>query len=181
METNPWIMGTIFLAVGLVVGLFGQKLFPWVAASVVALFTMTCLGSLFLAFGLMDGMAGAIIFTVLSIGLGIGAGSLVRRNIQLMMLVLDIVTGFFGGAVVFGIVVLATAWQAYWGFWLFCILGALLAFVISVKLGWLGAALKCSLIGAYFFMRAFTLYFPGYYVTESDLVEKDAEDLHFTW
>lgn len=129
----------------------------------------------------MDGMIGAIIFTVLSVGLGIGAGSLVRRNIQLMMLILDIVTGFFGGAVVFGIVVLATAWQAYWGFWLFCILGALLAFFLSVKLGWLGAALKCSLIGAYFFMRAFTLYFPGYYVTESDLVEKDAEDLHFTW
>jgi len=166
IEEHPWIIATIYLVAGPLIALFGLSWFPYVAAGVTALFVMTLVGSICMAFGWMTGTMGTLICAFVALGLGIGIGMLVRRQIWFMMMLLGVVAGFFLGTLVYTLVAAGTGWAPIWAYWTFgCALG-LAGGCIAFKIGKATTLLATSFIGAYLFMRSWTLYFPKHWIDE---------------
>ena len=97
---------------------------------------------------------------------------LVRRNIWIMIGLLGLVAGFFSGSLVFALVAGMSGWKAVWGFWVISVLMACVGCVAACYLGKSVVLLSTSLVGSYLFMRAWTLFFPGHYPSESQLIDE---------
>ena len=175
---NTWCIGIIYLVFGPLIALFGGKWFSYITATLVALFTMTFSCNIALSAGWMVSVGGSVATLTVSLVLGIIAGCLVRRQFKVMLCLVGMVAGFFGGTFLFALISGMTggSWNAVWGFWVLActcaIVGALLACWFGMPL-----VLVCtSMIGSYLFMRSWTLFFPGSYPSEESLIESKGAD-----
>jgi hypothetical protein len=175
LSENQWVIGVIYLVFGPVIALFGLQWFPYVTASLVAIFVIGITASLSLAFGWMATTTGTIITCVVALILGVLAGILIRRNIWIMIGLLGLVAGFFSGSLVYALIFSLSGWSSVWGFWLISVLTAAVGCVASCYLGKAIVLLSTSLVGAYLFMRSWTLFFPGNYPSEAELMSEDFE------
>ena len=100
LAENEWCIGIIYLVLGPILAIFGLQWFPYVTASLVAIFIITLVASLGLAFGFMNSTGGLIAVLAVGLLLGILAGCLIRRKIWLMVGLLGLVAGFFSGHIV---------------------------------------------------------------------------------
>ena len=110
--------------------------------------------------------------------LAIIAGCVVRRNIRLMLGLLGLIAGFFSGSLVFALISGMSGWNAVWGFWTISAILAIVGCIAAVYLGLPLVMTATSFVGSYLFMRSWTLFFPGNYPSESELIaSKDGEPL----
>lgn len=174
LSENQWAIGILYLVVGPLLALFGQKWFPYVTAALVAIFVIGIICSLSLAFGWMASTVGTVVVLVVALILGVLAGILVRRNIRLMVALLGGVAGFFSGALIFALIASSTGWTAVWGYWLVCSLMAAIGVVVAFYFGLTVVMLSTAFVGSYLFMRAWTLFFPGHYPSEAELMNNAA-------
>lgn len=131
--------------------------------------------SLSLAFGWMVTTTGTIISCVVAVLLGVIIGMVIRRNIWIMIGLLGLVAGFFSGSLVYALIFGISGWKSVWGFWGISVLMAVIGCVLSCYLGKALVLISTSLIGSYMFMRAWTLFFPGNYPSEAELIDPDSE------
>jgi len=175
IEENPWLIGIIYIIAGPIIALFGLQWFPYVTSSLVAIFVMGITVSLCLAFGWMANTTGTVVVLVVAVILGVVAGILIRRNIWIMVSLLGLVGGFFAGSLVFAIIYSFSGWSTVWGFWVISCVMAAIGCVISCYLGKPVVLLGTSLVGSYLFMRSWTLFFPGNYPSEAEILSGDFE------
>ncbi len=79
LAENEWAIGILYLIVGPLLALFGAAWFPYVVASLIAVFTIGLICSLSLAAGWMATGTGTAIVMSVAIIVGILVGVLVRR------------------------------------------------------------------------------------------------------
>lgn len=173
---NEWAIGVIYLIVGPLIAVFGSRWFPYIVAGLVGLFTITIICGASLALGWMGSVGGSIATVCVALILGIVLGCLVRRRFNWLLGLLGLIAGFFGGSLVFALISGMSGWNAVWGFWVISILLAIVGAVLSIKIGLPLVMFATSLVGSYLFMRAWTLFFPGNYPSESQLVASKGED-----
>ena len=175
IQENQWVIGIVYLIAGPLIALFGLKWFPYVTASLVAIFVIGLVMALGLAFGWMASTGGTVAVCLVALALGIVAGILIRRNIWLMIGLLGLVAGFFAGTLLFAIIVSISSWDAVWGWWVIAIGMAAIGCVAACYLGKSVVLLSTALVGSYLFMRAWTLFFPNHYPTEAELLDSGSE------
>lgn len=174
---NEWAIGIIYLIFGPLIALFGTSWFPYVVASIVAIFTIGLVCSISLAAGWMStGLGTGIVFAVALI-LGVIAGILIRRNVKVMIGLLGAVAGFFSGSIIFALISSFSDWEAVWGFWVISVTMAVVGFLVSCKFGKGIVLLSTSMIGSYLFMRSWTLFFPGHWPSEAQLMDPASLEL----
>jgi len=115
---------------------------------------------------------------VAAIIVGVLVGMLVRRHVWIMVGLLGLIGGFFSGALVFALIAGMSGWTAAWGYWVISILLAVGGCVAACYLGKTIVIGSTALVGSYLFMRAWTLFFPGHYPSETQLMN-DPESLEF--
>lgn len=169
------MIGIIYIIAGPIIALFGLQWFPYVTASLVAIFVMGITTSLCLAFGWMDSTVGTIVVLSVAVVLGVVAGILIRRNIWIMVGLLGLVGGFFAGSLTFALISSFSGWSAVWGFWVISSVVAAIGCVLSCYFGKGIVLLSTSFVGSYLFMRSWTLFFPGYYPSEAEIIDGDFE------
>ena len=174
---NTWCIGIIYLVFGPLIALFGGKWFSYITATLVALFTMTFSCNIALSAGWMVSVGGSVATLTVSLVLGIIAGCLVRRNFTVMLTLMGLVAGFFGGTFCFALISGMTggSFNAVWGFWVIACTGAIVGALLACWLGMPLVLVCTSLIGSYLFMRSWTLFFPGSYPSEEALIESKGE------
>ena len=166
-----WLLGIFYLILGIFIALYGVKLFPYIGASIVAIFTITVVCSLSLAWGWMDETWSMALCITAAFVLGILMGVIMRRNIWLLIAICGLVGGFFGGALIDATIVVSTGWDTVWFYWFIsCLMGAI-GCVVSCCFGKALVMVSTSGIGSYLFMRSWTLFFPGHYPSEAELMD----------
>lgn len=163
---------------GPIIAFFGAKWFPWITSTLVGLFVISLLTSLSLSAGWMATMVGSIVTIVIAVILGVIAAIIVVRHTWIMLGLLGVVAGFFGGSFLFALIAGMTggSWNAVWGFWVIASVCALIGAVLTIKLG-LPIVMVCtSVVGSYLFMRSWTLFFPGSYPSEQSLIDSKGQD-----
>ena len=176
LEDNEWVIGIIYVIVGPHIALFGTHLFPIVAATLVCVFILAVFVSMALAFGWMNTVGGSIGCIAAGLVLGVIAAILMKRHVWLLIAILGGIGGFFGGALIFSLIAAASGWTAVWGWWVICCTMAVIGGIAGWRLGAPIVLIATSFVGSYLFMRAWTLFFPGHYPSESEIMS-NPEDL----
>ena len=173
---HEWVIGLIYLIFGPLVALFGVQWFPYVCAALVCIFTFGAIVFGSLSFGLMVTTTGNVVTFILALIVGVLVGMLVRRKIWVMVGLLGLVAGFFSGSLLFALIYSMTGLEAVWLYWVLSVVMCGLGCVAACYLGKTVVLTSTSLVGSYLFMRSWTLFFPGSYPSETELVN-DYEDL----
>ena len=173
---NEWCIGIIYIIAGPIIALFGSMMFPYIVASLVALFIVGLICGLALAFGWMSSTGGSIAVLCVALIFGILAGCLVRRKPKILLGLLGLIAGFFSGSLVFALISGMSGWNAVWGYYVISVILAIVGCILSIKIGSKLVMGTTSMIGSYFFMRAWTLFFPGNYPSEAELMNSKSED-----
>ena len=177
---NLWCVGIIYLVFGPLIAFFGGKWFPYITATLVGLFIVSGTCSIGLNAGWMESTGSSIAVFSVAIVLAVIAGCLVRRNFKLMLALLGLVAGFFGGSFLFALISGMTggSWNDLWGYWVIACIAAIVGCVLALYIGMPLVLVSTSLVGSYLFMRSWTLFFPGSYPSEQALVSsKDEEEI----
>ena len=174
LSDNQWAIGAIYLVAGPLIALFGTAWFPYVTAALIGIFIIGVVCSLSLAFGLMTSTTAGVIIFIVAVILGVLAGVLIRRKIWLMVGLLGLVAGFFSGSLIFALLGSMTGLTANWAYWVVSTIMAIVGCVLACFFGKTIVLLSTSLVGSYMFMRSWTLFFPGHYPSEQQLVDEYA-------
>merc|ERR1712223_1860522 len=103
--------------------------------------------------------------------LGVVMGMIMRRNIWLLIALCGLVGGFFSGALIDATIVVSTGWDTVWFYWFIsCLMGAI-GCLVSCCFGKGLVMLPTSGVGSCLFMRSWTLFFPGHYPSEAELMD----------
>ena len=175
---NTWAIGIIYVVFGPLIAFFGGKWFPYITSTLVGLFTVTILCQVSLNAGWMVTMGGSIATIVVAVLLGVVAALIVVRMTWLMLCLLGMVAGFFGGSFLFALISGMTGgmWNEVWGYWVLAVGCAVVGGVLALFLG-LPLVMTCtSLVGSYLFMRSWTLFFPGSYPSEEALIASKGQE-----
>ena len=175
---NTWAIGIIYVVFGPLIAFFGGKWFPYITSTLVGLFTITILCQVSLNAGWMVTMGGSIATIVVAVLLGVVAACIVVRMTWLMLCLLGMVAGFFGGSFLFALISGMTGgmWNEVWGYWVLAVGCAIVGAVLALYLG-LPLVMTCTaLVGSYLFMRSWTLFFPGSYPSEEALIASKGQE-----
>lgn len=171
ISENEWVVGCVYLVAGPLIALFGAQWFPWVTAALVAIFVMGLITMFSLSVGWMATSTGSTIVIITAFLLGIIAGSITRRNIWLMFSLLGLVSGFFSGSLIYALGYEAWGWNEVWIYWVVASSFAIVGCLAACKLGASIVVTSTALVGSYLFMRSWTMFFPGHYPSESELID----------
>lgn len=171
LSDNMWCIGIMYLIAGPLIALFGTAWFPIVTASLIAIFIIGVITSFSLSMGWMATTGGTVAVMVIALVLGVIAGMLVRRKIWIMVSLLGLIAGFFTGSLIFAMIYGSCGWDAVWGYWVISCTIAIIGLMASFKLGKPVVMTGTSMVGSYLFMRSWTLFFPGHYPSEAEIVD----------
>jgi hypothetical protein len=171
LSENAWAVGIIFLLVAPFVGLFGERMFPYVVATVSSLTTLAIVFLLLAAVGCADTTAGVWISISVALCAAIAVGCLIRRQIKFMIGVVSTCGGVYGGILLFALCSAMFGLTEAWALWVFIILGGVAGFFAGYKLG-TGVVRWCTaFIGAYLFTRALSCFFwTDHWPSESEAI-----------
>lgn len=181
LAENEWVVGIIYLCLGTLLMVFGLQWFPYVTAGLIAIFIMGLTVSMGYAFGWMDTTGPMIAVLAVGTVLGVLAGCLIRRKIWIMVALLGLVSGFFSGALVFALISSASGWSAAWGWWVISVVMAIVGGVMAYWIGKSFVLFATSFVGAYLFTRSWTLFFPGHWPTESEIMAGNVDTDAIFW
>jgi len=177
LRDNPWAVGVIYLIIGPLIALRGLKWFPYITATVTALFTMGVVAAFSMTLGFTNTEGGAWGTLGVAFVLGLLAAFLIYRAFWIMIAVLGLVGGFFGGTLLFSLIVAMSGWSEIWAFWVIAVLCAVAGCFVAYKTGKGVVLILTSLIGSFFFMRAWTLFFPGHWPSEAEIMNGAVDDM----
>ena len=123
-----------------------------------------------MSFGWCATTGGAIGVSLTILFLGILAGVLVKKNIGLMIGLLGLIAGFFLGSFFFTFIASASGWEDAWGYYLICSIFAAMGCIVAWRHGVSMVMVATALVGSYLFMRSWTLFFPGNWPSEIQIV-----------
>ena len=178
LSENEWAIGILYIIIGPLIALYGAKWFPYVTAGLIAVFTIGIILSISLAAGWMATTGGTVACFIVALVAGVIAGMLIRRHIWLMVALLGLIGGFFSGSLVFAFIGGLTGWADVWFYWTIAVAMAALGLMAACYLGKPVVIYGTALAGSYLFMRAWTLFFPGHYPSEAQLME-DPSSIEF--
>lgn len=101
---NEWAIGIIYLVAGPLIALFGATWFPYIVASLVAIFTIGLVCMVSMTAGWMAGSIGTAVTCSVALVLGVVIGCVVRRNFKMMLGLLGLIFGFFSGSLLFALI-----------------------------------------------------------------------------
>lgn len=166
-----WIVAIVYLILGPLIALYGQKWFPYVSASVAAVFTGGLFISLCQSCEWLDTTLGLVLCILSAVLIAVVTGAIVRRFIWVMIALLGGVAGYFSGSLLYTILAQTTGWTALWGLYLIAVGCGIIGLVLALKLGKGVVLLSTAMIGSYLFMRSWTLFFPDSgYPSEQDIM-----------
>ena len=113
---------------------------------------------------------GLIAVLVVGAILGTLLGIFIKRKIWIMVALLGMVAGFFSGTLIFALIASASGWTAAWGWWVISIIMAIVGTLLAYGLGKPVVLMATSFVGSYLFVRAWTLFFPGHWPSEAQLM-----------
>ena len=173
LDENPWCIGIIYVVFGPLIAFFGAKWFPYITATLSALFVTSFIYLVCDSAGWLESTGAQIGTLCGALVAGIIVGCVVRRNFKFMLGLLGLVAGFFGGSLVFALISGMTGgeWNAVWGYWVISVACAVIGCVLAIYLGMPVVMLSTALVGSYLFMRSWTLFFPGNYPSEQELID----------
>jgi hypothetical protein len=170
-----WLIGIVYIIVGPLIALFGLQWFPFVVASLSAIFVTGVIFTACFTFGWMEDTTGAVLVPILAIILGVVTGILLRKNVRIMIGLLGLAGGFFAGGLLFSIIASFSDWNAVWGYWVISCVMATIGCVLSIYYGKTSVLMITAFVGSYLFMRSWTMFFPGDYPSEIEIVGGDFE------
>ena len=114
------------------------------------------------------------------------AAIFVRKSVWAMITMLGLIAGWFFGAFLFTIIATSSGWESEMGYWLLASVFALIGCITACQFGVPVVMTLTSIVGSYLFMRAWTLFYPGHYPNESQIVspaslDKDADLFEMTY
>jgi hypothetical protein len=168
LSNNPWVLGLILIAFGVIVTPFGGKFFPWVLAFITGGVTFLVVLLLASVFGLLIALdkgkqasGGEVAVTVLSFliaaGLGYLAGWFIKAIRRVGLMILGAVAGFFLGFLLFTFVFSAWA-KSVVLLTALCFLGAVGVGYLVYKYDKLLIVYLTSFIGAYALVRGISMF-----------------------
>jgi len=139
--------------------------------------------SLSLTFGWMANTTGTVVVLVVAVILGVVAGCLIRMKIRIMIALLGLVGGFFAGCLLYAIIFSFSSWNAVWGYWVISCFMASIGCVLSCYFGNMTIQFITAFVGSYLFMRSWTMFFPGNYPSEAEIIggEFELESVGIFW
>ena len=126
--------------------------------------------------GWCSSVGGAIAVFFLLVALASLAAYLVKKYDDYVIIILGLISGFFFGSFVFTLIANLSGWEAEWGYWLITIIFAICGSLITYYFDREIIMIFTSILGSYVFMRAWTLFFPGVYPSESRIVSSSDEE-----
>jgi hypothetical protein len=178
ITASKWILAIIFILTGPIIGMVGQRWFPWVVAIMAGFITSLVLLLVFTVFGWMGSTAGFWCLLVLSIGLGVLGGWIMKKFIWLEVGLLGVLGGFFLSTFIYSFIVAATGWDSTAFYWTFAVIIMIICGILSWKFGKWVILLSTSGIGAYMFSRGWGYIFGGW-PSEAAMMGQGAEFVEF--
>lgn len=152
LSDNPYVLGIMLLVVGPMIAMCGKRWFPYIAATMGGMF----IGGFFMlvagAFGWLSSTVWIIVCVLIAVALGVAFGMLLRKVIWFAVGLVGIIGGFFLGSFVYTLILHASGWESYWGYWGVAIGFAVLGGVLSCYFGKNIVLLCTSFFGSYLFV-----------------------------
>jgi len=133
------------------------------------------------SFGWSDSTIGFICIVIGGLLLALLVGWFVRRHIWMMVSLLGLVAGFFSGAVIFALIASASGWDDPIGLWIISIIMALVGLYLSYRHGYWLVLIATSFAGSYLFIRAWTIFYPGHWPTERQIIDGNVRTDDMFW
>jgi hypothetical protein len=165
IEDYPWVLGTIFVIIGPIIGMVGKRWFPWVVASLAALVTACGLLMVFTVFGWMSATAGFWICLVVSFILAGVAFYFTKKAIWFEIGLLGCVGGWFAGDLLYTFILAATGFDSLAMYIVMEIVIVLICGVLSWKFAKAVVITSTAGIGSYLFVRGWSYFFGGWPTT----------------
>jgi hypothetical protein len=152
LSDNPYVLGIVFLVLGPIIAMCGKRWFPYIAATMGGMFV----GGFFMlvagALGWLNSTVWMIVCFIIAAALGVGFGMLLKKVIWLAVGLVGIVGGFYLGSFLYTLILHASGWESYWGYWGIALSFAILGGVLSCKFGKNIVLLGTSFFGSYIFV-----------------------------
>jgi hypothetical protein len=159
---SKWILAIIFILCGPVIGMVGKRFFPWVVSIMAGCFATAALLLTFTVFGWMGSAAGFWCLLILSIGLGVLAGWLMKKSIRVEIMLLGVLGGFFLASFLYSFIIAATGWDSTAFFWCFAVVVMAASGVCAWYFGRWVILIATAGIGSYMFARGLGYIFGGW-------------------
>ena len=158
-QDNTWALGILYIVVGILVALYGLKMFPVVSSALAALAGFSILYMMCEGLSWTDSTGGMWTCLIISILAGCIIFYFVRREIWLMVGALTAIGGFMGGVFLLTLITGMTGYSEAWLWWTLGVVGAILGFVLGKRFGGPAVNLVTSFIGSYLVTKALTMFF----------------------
>ena len=170
---NSWVLGIAYFIAGAYVALFGTAKFHRISASLISFTLGLVMTTYSYRKNWMDTTGGTVGTLLASVLTGIIAWRYLMRRVSTWNLVklFGVAAGFFIGALVFAFVDCVSGFEQVWGFWALSCAFAVVGLVSASYIARTFVLTSTSLIGSYLFMRSWTLFIPGHFPTEADIMD----------
>ena len=161
LKENSWTAAIVGIILGAVFATLGKRWFPFIGATLAALGVLFTAVSVSQALQWTDTVLGLMLTLLLSMALAIVIGSLVRRDIWLLVGVTGVLGGFSVGVVIESLL-LAVHFDSFIGYLIIVGLCGFIGGLLSFKFGGKVILFGTSFIGSYMFIRGWSLIFGGW-------------------
>lgn len=171
LTSHPWIMGTLCIAMGLIVAFYGRAVFPWVVAIIGGFVAFSMVMLLCSVLGMLQSIEGGgrgnaaltVVSFVISIAAGLALAYFLFRALTLGAAFLAAIGGFFIGFTLYNLVL---EWSNSLMLLIILTFGlAILMAYLAVKFFDEIVVFGTALIGSYVFVRGISV-FAGHYPNE---------------
>ena len=132
---NEWIGGTLSVAFGIFIGLYGLRFLRPIGAIIVGLTVFFCIIILSSVFEFFLTVFAIVLTIVIALIAGICLGVITIYAIWLAIGILGILGGFFLGSLIYELTLMQFQWAHAWGFMSLAIGGVVAGIILSVKYG----------------------------------------------
>lgn len=162
LRSNPWLIGLIFLAVGGATCFMGAKIFDEVLAGLGALITFVFVAVVASAIGGFNNTFLTILSLVFSLGAAGGAGWVLYNTLTFQFMVLGGIAGFFGGFMLYALVLSQFLMQSSILLWITLIGSAIAGAYLTVTRAEHLIMHITATVGAYMIARGLSYWFGGF-------------------
>lgn len=167
------MLGIAYFIAGAYVALYGVAKFHRISSSLISFTVGIVMTTFSYRKGWMDNTGGTVGTLLASCLSGYLLFRYLMRRCSTWNLVklFGVSAGFFAGALVFAFVDCISGFEEIWGFWALSCAFAVVGLVCASYLARTFVLTSTAMVGSYLFMRSWTLFIPGHFPTESDIMD----------
>lgn len=162
LQSNPWLMGLLFLAVGGVTCFMGAKIFDEVLAALGGLIVFVFVSIVSSSLGGFDSTVLTIFSLIFALGAAGGAGWVLYNTLAFQFMVLGGIAGFFAGFMLYALVIAQFIVQSAILLWITLIASAVAGGYLTVKKAEHLVMHITAAVGAYMIARGLSYFFGGF-------------------